>query len=237
MEINERTKIIIIGIMLLVACVLAFFSWKSFSFWLKNKDSKDAILQEIETIKSRETSLKSLLPLALKIDTNLAIINTAIPEGVNIPGFMTQIESGALDAGLKVDRLSFVRSDTGSSKTKEKATTPTVSLSGSFSGNYESILKFFKMVEGARRITYSHDIKISAVVDKEMVGNYNLTSVFDGFYLLETTEYVTKKDSADFRTGANAKILEALLNLKEYQIQRIPNSVLELTTPVDIGTT
>ena len=208
--------------MLVGFIALSFFGLRFFTYWIKNKDSSNLILEEINQLSLKENSLKSLSALAPKIDANLRIVDTVITPQVDIPGFMTQIETVATDAGLKVDRLTFVRTDTSASE--KVVAVPFVSLSGSFTGNYDSVLKFFKTVEGARRITYSHDIKVSAVVDKESVGVYSLNVALDGFYLLENTKLNQGSSGVDFRTKENAQLIDQISNLREYQIQRLPNS-------------
>jgi len=206
----QLEKNILIGSVLALFSVLflsggIFFGQKYF----KLQSTGSNLDAEVMKLTDTENRLLEVNPQTKKIDENLTTALTSFPSDPSVPFFMTQLEIAAKEAGLDVERLSFIKAESqnksesvakkptsvpvapGSavSETVVSESTPSasvyeVAVNGVFKGSLVSLEKFLKAIETARRITAVKNIKIDE--EKSSTGEsigFTISISFVSYYM------------------------------------------------------
>lgn len=226
-------------ILILISLGIGFLSFTFFKKISSNKNEIKVVEEKLVELRKKEAELNELFGISDKIDTNLTLAYSSIPKDPEVPFFMKQVEQAAYDSGMLVERLTFTKSGNSNSGLPNQAETDTLGLEdigvqGTFIGGYAETQRLLKSLENVRRITNISSVKLSvSTSSKGDSGGATLESsvtiAVSAYYkndpalaksagLSDSGEVVGIDQVKDFRSGELLKVLNEIINYKEYSL-------------------
>lgn len=146
--------------------------------------------EDLAVLRQKNEHLSEILSQTRTVESNLEVLQTALPVNDEVPALIMQLEKIAKQSGMSVQHLGFGQS--GGSTEESRSGVETISLTAVIDGSYPSLQTFFRNLERASRVIHVTNFRFSSAQKKGGEegggGGLSVTLGAEAFYLDEIKE-------------------------------------------------
>ncbi len=174
------------------------------------------------SISKKATKLTDLLSLHEVLNSNLALVDDALPGEEMIPEMMNQIERISTESGVYLKGLYFGLKSADNKKVTEASV---VSLQVEVHGPYANLRIFLENLEKSSRLITTENLRFDSIDTKEEGETLKATSTLVAYYVSKPKNIsLSKPMTLDL---SSKKLNETLAKLKELKPYRIKVETME----------
>jgi len=156
--------------------------------------------EDLAVLRQKNERLSEILSQTRTVESNLEVLQTALPVNDEVPALIMQLEKIAKQSGMSVQHLGFGQSggstkpssDSDVTSEESRGGVETISLTVVIDGSYPSLQTFFRNLERASRVINVTNFRFSSAQKKggEEGGGSGLSVTLgaEAFYLAEIKE-------------------------------------------------
>ncbi len=176
----------LVGAVFLGLAVFRFLS-------IPSKQQRVTVVEnDLVAARQKSEKLSEILSEAKTIESNLGVVQQALPAEDDVPALITQLEQVAKQSGVGVQHLGFGEGVRPSSEAEEaeppsaKASggeIKTISLTAVVDGSYSALQTFLRNLEDTSRVVNVTNFRFSPAQKKEEGAALSVTLGLEAFYL------------------------------------------------------
>jgi len=176
---------------------------------------------DLVAARQKSEKLSEILSEIKTVESNLEVVQQALPVEDDVPALLTQLEQVAKQSGVGVQHLGFGEGAKPSDEAEEaesKGGIKTISLTAVVDGSYSALQTFLRNLEDTSRVINVTNFRFSPAQKKEEGATLSVTLGLEAFYLAGV-ESVAAEVPLTLDTGSKDYI-ELIRKVKALRVYR-----------------
>lgn len=156
-----KSPFVLVGIVIIALIIGVFWSWPSYQAFLALRQEQNQKAQDVQTRTHYFNDLAALREKLQTFQTQLALLDWALPNDSSIPSLYGEIQSMAANSGLVLKSISSSVLPSSQSQLK------TIEVSLDMSGSYIGLKEFIARAQSAPRVLNVESVGFSSVKESD----------------------------------------------------------------------